>query len=60
MSKKGQIKSAPVRTRISVDVGFLRPIALFYQAGGFEGKDIPVRVINAIDSINAFFYTGDL
>lgn len=37
------------------DATWLEPIANYYKAGGFDDKDIPVRVMNAIDSVNWYF-----
>lgn len=40
---------------ITAPLIFLKSVAQYYKVGGFNDKDIPVRVLNALDSLSNYF-----
>lgn len=54
-----ELEYATLRSfRRGVDIQFLKPLALWYMSGA--GRDLPPRVVNALDSLAAYFEGGSL
>ena len=37
---------------VKADLAFLQPVIDYYKIGGFEGMHLPIRVVNALDSLS--------